>query len=96
MQRQLFLLPTENKEEENDKNVGRTRMNVGAAGESLAEFYLWNICDSVMKSNGCASYDLIAEYKSRLWKIQVKTSRYTTHGKEERKYRYEVKRRYKQ
>ena len=76
--------------------VGRESITIGAAGEALAEFYLWQFCKNVMRSNGAASYDLVAEHSGNLWRVQVKTSRYTTHGKGNCRYRYEFKRRFKE
>jgi hypothetical protein len=71
------------------RNHARAPRKIGLAGESLTEFFLWQFCENVTKAAEGSAYDILAEYHSRILKIQVKTSRYCYHGKNLKAYRYD-------
>ena len=71
---------------------GMTARKVGLAGECLTEFVLWSLCESVSKAPEGSAYDLLAEHKGHILKIQVKTSRYCSHGHNQKAFRYDFKR----
>ncbi len=72
------------------RNDGRAPRKIGLAGESLTEFFLWQFCENVTRAAEGSPYDVLAEYQGRILKIQVKTSRYCTHGKNQKAFRYDI------
>jgi len=67
--------------EDNPCNGAAVR-RIGLAGESLTKFFLWQFCDHVASAAEGSPYDLLADCRGKILKIQVKTSHYIAHGKD--------------
>ena len=86
------MLEEQGSQSAGDAYGGISPRKVGLAGECLAEFILWSLCENVSKAPERSAYDLLADYKGNILKIQVKTSRYCFHGHHQKAFRFEFKR----